>query len=79
MLNSVYNISMKKKKIRVRLKDITILDSKTHYAEWTVLGVFQCYIGRKELERIVFHSERKEVYMKRLYYKLEDFSRKGLY
>ena len=65
----------KKKKIRVRLRDITVLDSRTHYAEWKVSGVFQCYIGRKELERIVFHSERNEVYMKRLYYKLPEYSR----
>ena len=61
----------KKKKVVVRLKDITILDNGPHYAEWRVRGTYQCWIGRKELERIVEFNRTNTPYLKRLLYKIK--------
>ena len=61
----------KKKKVIVKLTDIKILDNGPHYAEWSVKGQYQCWIGRKELERIIEFKRTKTKYMKRLLYKLK--------
>ena len=62
---------MKKKKVKVKLTDITIVKSRKHYATWSVLGQFQCYIGRKELEKIVKTYENGNIYKKRLMYHIK--------
>jgi len=58
------------KKIKVKLKDITILNNGIHNAEWRVLGTWQGWIGRKELERIVECHRTNTVYKKRLIHKI---------
>ena len=63
---------MKKKKVKVKLTDITIVNSIKHYATWSVLGQFQCYIGRKELNKIVKAYENGNIYKKRLMYHIKD-------
>lgn len=49
----------KLKKVLVRLEDITICDKGPHYAEWRVNGVWQKWIGKRELEKIyLMHKVR---------------------
>ena len=67
------------KKIKVKLKDITIINDGPHLAKWEVKGVHQCWIGRAELTRIIEFKRTNTPYYKRLTHKLEEFSRKGLY
>jgi hypothetical protein len=62
---------MKKEKVKVKLKDITIVDSTKHYAVWSVLGQYQCYIGKKELIKIVKAYENGQIYKKRLIYRIK--------
>lgn len=41
-----------KKRVRVKLKDITVCTSGPHYAEWRVKGVFQKWLSKSELNKI---------------------------
>jgi len=57
----------KLKRVRVKLKDITICQSGPHYAEWRVKGVFQKWLSRSDLEKIIRLTENdKYVSMKLL-------------
>ena len=60
----------KLKKVRVRLKDITIRDEPHIAAEWRVKGKHQCWLGREELAKIVHFHEKGLAYKKRLFYKI---------
>lgn len=57
-------------KLKVKLKDITILNHPKHAAEWRVKGKHQCWLGRKELAKIVHFHERGIVYKKKLLHKI---------
>lgn len=48
----------KLKKVKVKLSDITVRNEGIHYAEWRVCGVFQKFLSRKELERILDAFDR---------------------
>lgn len=57
----------KLKRVRIRLKDITICQSGPHYARWDVCGVFQKWLSRSDLEKIIRLTEQdKYVSMKLL-------------
>lgn len=55
-----------KKRVRVKLKDITVCTSGPHYAEWRVKGVFQKWLSRSELERILHLTEQDKYVSMRL-------------
>lgn len=42
----------KLKKVKMKLSDIHICETGPHYAEWRVNGVWQKWIGKRELEKI---------------------------
>ena len=55
----------KLKRVRVKLKDITVCTSGPHYAEWRVKGVFQKWLSKSELAKILRLTEQdKYVSMK---------------
>lgn len=58
------------KKIKVKLKDIHILNG-THNAKWVVLDTFQGFIGKDELKRIYSAEKNDKVYKKRLIHKIK--------
>jgi len=59
------------KKIKVKLKDIKILNTGMHNAQWIVLGTHQGFIGKNELKKILFFKERGLIYKKRLINKIK--------
>lgn len=56
----------KLKRVRVRLKDVTVCTSGPHYARWDVKGVFQKWLSRSELERILRLTEQDKYVSMRL-------------
>ena len=56
----------KLKRVRVRLKDITVCTSGPHYAEWRVKGVFQKWLSKSELAKIVRLTEQDKYVTMRL-------------
>lgn len=66
----------KLKRVRVRLKDITVCTSGPHYAEWRVKGVFQKWLSRSELERILRLTEHDKYVSMRLINQLKKPRRK---
>jgi len=60
----------KLKRVRVRLKDITIRNEPHIAAEWRVKDRHQCWLGREELAKIVHFHERGIVYKKKLLHKI---------
>ncbi len=58
------------KKIKVKLKDIYILNG-IHNAKWVVLNTFQCFISKNELKRIYSAEKNGKVYKKRLIHKIK--------
>jgi len=58
------------KKVKVKLKDITILNDNIHAAEWRVKDKHQCWLGKNELEKIVNYHEKGKVYKKKLFNKI---------
>jgi hypothetical protein len=58
------------KKVKVKLKDITILNDTIHAAEWRVKDKHQCWLGKNELEKIVNYHEKGKVYKKKLFNKI---------
>ena len=66
----------KLKRVRVRLKDITVCTSGPHYAEWRVKGVFQKWLSRSELERILRLTEHDKYVSMRIINQLKKPRRK---
>ena len=65
-----------KKRVRVKLKDITVCTSGPHYAEWRVKGVFQKWLSRSELERILRLTEHDKYVSMRIINQLKKPRRK---
>ena len=56
----------KLKRVRVKLKDITVCDNSPHYARWDFRGVFQKWLSRSELEMIVSKMSKNQIVTMRL-------------
>ena len=66
----------KLKRVRVKLKDITVCTSGPHYAEWRVKGVFQKWLSRSELAKILRLTEQDKYVSIRLVNPLKKTKRK---
>lgn len=61
----------KLKRVRVKLKDITVCTSGPHYAEWRVKGVFQKWLSKAELAKILRLTENDKYVSMRLLHQLK--------
>mgnify|MGYP006908427441 CR=1 FL=1 len=56
----------KLKRVRVKLKDITVCTSGPHYARWDYKGVFQKWLSKAELAKILRLTEKDKYVSMRL-------------
>lgn len=66
----------KLKRVVVKLKDITVCTSGPHYAEWRVNGVFQKWLSKSEMQRILRSAENRTKMTMRLVNQLKKRRRK---